>query len=159
DLIYFRTRVGFLHLAVPSIGYSEFISIQKIANSEEMRPWQLQRNHYDRPIPRRIVEEAGVASELFGQRKKLAARSVRVCNPAAVKEPDLQKVMAPNSYRHFWQWSRQVRLYSSAFDLWTFALMHKLYRFNFRVIRSKKVRAVAQCLRIALPTRSWIPIR
>ena len=69
DMIYFRTRVGFLHFAVPSIGYSEFTSIQKIANSEEMRPWRLQRNEYDRPIPRRIIEEAGVASELFGQRK------------------------------------------------------------------------------------------
>src|SRR5262249_8255025 len=33
DLIYFRTRVGFLHLAVPSIGYSEFTSVQKITNS------------------------------------------------------------------------------------------------------------------------------
>ena len=159
DLIYFRTRVGFLHLAVPSIGYSEFTSIQKIANSEEMRPWQLQRNHYDRPIPRRIVEEAGVPSELFGQRKKLAARSLRFCNPAAVREPDLQKVMAPKSYRHFSQWTRQVRLYSSAFDRWTFALMYKLYWFNARVIRSRKVRAVAQCLRIAVPTGSWIPIR
>jgi hypothetical protein len=159
DMIYFRTRVGFQHLAVPSIGYSEFTSIQKIANSEEMRPWRLQRNDYDRPIPRRIVEEAGVPSELFGQRKKFAARSLRLCNPASIEEPDLQEVMTPNSYWHFSQWTRQIRLYSSEFDRWTFALMHKLYWFNTRVIRSRKVRAAAQCLRIALPTRSWIPIR
>src|SRR5262249_44753521 len=81
ELIYFRTRVGFLHLAVPSIGYSEFTSLQKITNSEEMHPWRLQRNEYDRPIPRRILEEAGVPSELFGQRKKLQARSLRWPGP------------------------------------------------------------------------------
>ena len=159
DMIYFRTRVGFLHLAVPSIGYSEFTSLQMIANSEEMRPWRLQRNDYDRPIPRRIVEEAGVPSELFGQRKKVAARSLRLCNPVSIEEPDLQEVMTPNSYRHFLQWTRQIKLYSSKLDRWTFALMHKLYWFNARVIGSKKVRATAQCLRIPVPTRSWIPIR
>jgi hypothetical protein len=159
DLIYFRTRVGLLHFRVPSIGYSEFTSTQRIANSQEMRPWQLRRNHYDRPIPRRIVEEAGVPSELFGQRKKIAARVLRFCNPAGVREPDLQKVMAPKSYRHFSQWTSQVKLYSSEFDRWTFTVVHKLYRINARIIRSRKIRTIAQCLRIAVPTRSWIPIR
>jgi hypothetical protein len=159
DMIYFRTRVGFLHFAVPSIGYSEFTSIQKIANSEEMHPWRLQRIEYDRPIPRRIIEEAGVRSELFGQTKKLAARSLRSSSAAVIEEPDLKAVMAPNSYRHFSQWTRQTRLYSSEFDRWIFALMHKLYWLNARVIRSRKVRTAARYLRIAVPTRSWIPVR
>ena len=159
DLIYFRTRLGFLHLAVPSIGYREFASILKITNSEEMRPWQLQRDDYDRPIPRRIVEDAGVPSEMFGQRKKFAARPLRFCNPAAVEEPDLQKVMAPNSYRHFLQWTKPIRLYSSVFDRWAFGTMHKLYLFNAHVIRSRKVKAALQWLGITVPTRPWIPIR
>ena len=34
-----------------------------------MRPWTLGRAYYDRPIPRRIAEEAGVPREGFGQRK------------------------------------------------------------------------------------------
>jgi hypothetical protein len=33
-----------------------------------MRPWRLE-NSYDRPIPRRIAEEAGVPRDLFGQIK------------------------------------------------------------------------------------------
>jgi hypothetical protein len=33
-----------------------------------MDPWRL-RNAYDRPIPRRIAEEAGVPREIFGQSK------------------------------------------------------------------------------------------
>ena len=50
-------------------------------------------------------------------------------------------------------------MYSNEFDRWTFALMHKLYWFNDRVIRSRKVRVAAKYLRVAVPTRSWIPIR
>jgi hypothetical protein len=33
-----------------------------------MKKWQL-NNNYDRPIPRRIIEEAGVPRELFGLNK------------------------------------------------------------------------------------------
>jgi hypothetical protein len=159
DMIYFRTRVGFLHLPVPSIGYSEFISIKKIANSREMCPWRLQRSEYDRPIPRRIAEEVGVPSELFGQRKKIVVRSLRSSGAVVIGEPDLNAVMAPNSYRNFSQWTEQTSLFSNAFDRWSFALLHKLYWFNVRVIRSRKVRTAAKHLRIAVPTRSWIPAR
>ncbi len=159
DIFYFRTRVGFMHLAVPSIGYSEFTSILKIANSVEMRPWRLPRNKYNRPIPRRIVEEAGVPRELFGQRKKWTSRSLRFCNPNRVDEPELQEVMAPTSYTHFSQWTKRIRLYSSKFDRWIFALMYKLYWLNIRIIRSNKVRVAAQRLRIAMPTKPWIPMR
>ena len=39
--------------------------------SNEMDPYRIGGN-YDRPVPRRIVEEAGVARLLFGQTKKAA---------------------------------------------------------------------------------------
>jgi hypothetical protein len=67
--------------------------------------------------------------------------------------------MAPNSYRNFSQWTEQTSLFSNALDRWSFALLHKLYWFNVRVIRSRKVRTAAKHLRIAVPTRSWIPAR
>jgi hypothetical protein len=38
-------------------------------------------------------------------------------------------------------------------------LMHIVYCFNARVIRSKKVRTVAQHLGIGLPAAPWLPIR
>jgi hypothetical protein len=49
-------------------------SISKISDSPEMEPWRL-HNSYDRPIPRRIAEAAGVDRGLFGVRKKMVSTS------------------------------------------------------------------------------------
>lgn len=158
-MLYFRTRVGFLHLAVPSIGYSEYASLLRIANSEEMRPYSLHRAEYDRPIPRRILEEAGVARELFAQSKKFAARSLKYSSPTVVVEPELRPVMAATSYMHFCAWAEPIKLFSSRLDRLIFTLMHKLYWLNIRFIRSKKVRAVAGHLGLGLPAAPWLPAR
>ena len=64
----FRYRVGFIHVPLPFCGCTRLPSINRISNSDEMAPWTL-CNGYDRPIPRRIVEEKGVTRELFGQEK------------------------------------------------------------------------------------------
>ena len=159
DMLYFRIRVGFLHLAVPSIGYSQYASLQTISNSEEMRSWSLNRGEYDRPIPRRIVEDAGVARELFGQSKRVAARSLKYCNPVSILEPDLRHVMAATSYLNFCKYAEQRKLYSTRLERLIFTLLHALYRFNARMIRSKKLRAVTQHVGIVLPAAPWIPIR
>jgi hypothetical protein len=159
DMLYFRTRVGFLHLAVPSIGYSEYASLLRIANSEEMRPYSLHRAEYDRPIPRRILEEAGVARELFAQSKKFAARSLKYSSPTVVVEPELRPVMAATSYMHFCAWAEPIKLFSSRLDRLIFTLMHKLYWLNIRFIRSKKVRTVAGHLGLGLPAAPWLPAR
>ena len=42
--------------------------------SVEMAPWRLGTS-YDRPIPRRIAEAAGVPRQAFGQRKKAVVRA------------------------------------------------------------------------------------
>jgi hypothetical protein len=67
----FRLRVGWIHLPVPFLGCTSLPSIHKISNSREMQPWSL-GNDYDRPIPRRLVEEAGVQRRQFGIKKKAA---------------------------------------------------------------------------------------
>lgn len=64
----FRLRVGYLGLPVPCIGARHDQRIQQISVSEEMKPWSI-GGEYDRPIPRRIGEEAGVPREWFGQVK------------------------------------------------------------------------------------------
>ena len=69
SLAEFRLRVGFIHLPLPFIGATSNPSIHGIANSDEMSPWCI-NNDYDRSIPRRIVEEAGVDRSSFGQIKK-----------------------------------------------------------------------------------------
>ncbi len=71
SLTEYRLRVGFYHLPVPFIGADSHPSVHAISTSKEMETWSL-NNQYDRPIARRIVEEAGVPRFMFGQRKRAA---------------------------------------------------------------------------------------
>jgi hypothetical protein len=64
----FRMRVGFLTLPVPFIGARHHLRIWEITTSPEMEPWSV-GGRYDRPVPRRIAEEAGVPREWFGREK------------------------------------------------------------------------------------------
>lgn len=68
SLYEFRLRVGFIYIPVPIFGCTNHEAIHNISNSEEMQKWSL-GNDYDRPIPRRIVEEKGVRRDLFGIKK------------------------------------------------------------------------------------------
>jgi hypothetical protein len=63
-----RLVVGFIQLPLPYIGARRKEDIANITESSEMDPWRL-GNDYDRPIPRRIAEEAGIPRRLFGQSK------------------------------------------------------------------------------------------
>lgn len=63
-----RLVVGFIHLPFPYIGARRKEDIVEITESAEMEPWRL-GNAYDRPIARRLAEEAGVPRPLFGQFK------------------------------------------------------------------------------------------
>lgn len=74
DLEEFRLRVGFIHVAVPFFGCLEHRSIATISKSAEMVKWSV-GGDYDRPICRRIAEEAGVVRSSFGQKKRVMSRS------------------------------------------------------------------------------------
>lgn len=63
-----RLETGFIDLPLFYIGARARRSIANIAASDQMQRWRLGTN-YDRPIARRIAEEAGVPREIFGQRK------------------------------------------------------------------------------------------
>jgi hypothetical protein len=65
----FRLFQGVFHCPVPFWGMRAYRKLQDISFTEEMGPWTLNTD-YDRPIPRRISEEAGVPREAFGIRKK-----------------------------------------------------------------------------------------
>ncbi|WP_141437049.1 hypothetical protein [Blastococcus aggregatus] len=64
----FRLAAGYLMVAPAYLSTMHLADVVAISNSPEMAPWTL-HNDYDRPIPRRVVEEAGVPRELFGQHK------------------------------------------------------------------------------------------
>lgn len=69
SLLEFRLRAGFVHIPVPLLGARQGRDILAISHSEEMVPWDVGGN-YNRPVPRRIVEEAGVPRGEFAVEKK-----------------------------------------------------------------------------------------
>jgi hypothetical protein len=70
----YRLRVGYIHMAPCAIGEEHRRRIEAISRSQSMQPWSL-RNFYDRPIPRRILEDAGVPRSLFGKAKKATSHA------------------------------------------------------------------------------------
>lgn len=68
----FRLRTGTLIFDVPGIGAIHSTAIHALSSSPEMRPWSI-GGTYDRPIPRRIAEEAGLPRNAFGQEKMYGA--------------------------------------------------------------------------------------
>lgn len=65
----FRLRNNFILLPVPFIGVRNQPDIHSISHAPDMQPFRV-GGIYDRPICRRIAEEAGVQRKLFGQSKK-----------------------------------------------------------------------------------------
>ena len=72
SLTEFRLRLGFAHVPAPIFGALFPRSIIEISNSVEMRPYSV-GGSYDRPIPRRILEDAGVRRGSFGCAKAATA--------------------------------------------------------------------------------------
>lgn len=65
----FRLRTGFIHVPVPLLTFTRHGDVQRISRSVEMRPWRV-GGDYDRPIPRRLVEEAGVPRRSYAKEKR-----------------------------------------------------------------------------------------
>lgn len=65
-----RLRTGFLHFAPATIAAVRHAPrIHRWNDDPELRPWSI-GGDYDKPIARRIAEDAGVPRALFGQEKK-----------------------------------------------------------------------------------------
>jgi hypothetical protein len=65
-----RLRTGFLHFAPATIAAVRHAPrIHRWNDGPELRPWSI-GGDYDKPIARRIAEDAGVPRALFGQTKK-----------------------------------------------------------------------------------------
>jgi hypothetical protein len=82
SLLEIRLRVGAQVLPAPFIGASDGMAVLHISNSVEMKPWCV-GGLYDRPIPRRIIEEAGIPRAWFGQEKHRTARDLPFVEVAA----------------------------------------------------------------------------
>jgi len=86
SLTEYRLWTGFIHCPVPYMGGRQAPDINAITLSDEMVPWDIGGN-YNRPIPRRIAEEAGISRVAFGIRKRgtsvwLAERAIFQNSPS-----------------------------------------------------------------------------
>lgn len=72
SLTEYRLWKSFIHCPITFWGVQQIRSINRISNSEEMKPWDIPGD-YSRPIPRRIAESMGVPREVFGITKKASA--------------------------------------------------------------------------------------
>jgi hypothetical protein len=102
SLTEYRLRAGFFQMAVGYMGLRHIDDMARIAQSPEMAPWDL-HNDYNKPIPRRIVETAGVPREAFGMEKKAASV---VFNTA-------RNMLSPSTQADFAKW-----LSDHAADFW-----------------------------------------
>jgi hypothetical protein len=76
-----RLKAGFVNAPIPFLGARRISQILAISNSPEMTPWSI-GGDYDRPIPRRICEEAGLPRSAFGQRKfKITSHKAQLSDP------------------------------------------------------------------------------
>lgn len=92
-----RLKAGFIQAAIPVIGSRNRNAILGITESPEMQPWRL-NTRYDRPIPRRIAEEAGVPREMFGQIK--LASIVHLPTPNVPVTPALRDEFFQHLIKH-----------------------------------------------------------
>jgi len=90
-------------IMIPSIGADHASQIYDISLSEEMSPWRLGVK-YDRPICRRIVEEAGVPREMFGQKKVGAGYCFHYDTLKTIG-----RKMSPQSYQSLLNFSKELK--------------------------------------------------
>jgi hypothetical protein len=145
----FRLRVGFIHFPLPTVGYIRHPSIYAISNSSELSPWALGTD-YDRPIPRRLVEEAGVPRAAFGRTKKA------VTQPLWLTE-SLNEVFSPPSYRDFTAFISAIPMFDGFIERLAFRVMRVLYETNLRI--SWRLQALGKRLGFSVSDRLVIPER
>ena len=87
----FRLDRGYIDLHLPYTGGVYAPQLLKIGRSAEMRPYRV-GGDYDRPIPRRIVESAGIPRHEFGRHKMGGAEAGhKLCTFSDVAEADFRQ--------------------------------------------------------------------
>jgi len=155
SIVEIRLRTGFIHFPVGFVGATRAASIAAIARSPAMAAWCVGPQGYVRPIPRRIVEEAGVDRTAFGWEKKAVA------TPALSTfddEPDLAAYLSSHAHDHFAAYlaANPVTLRMRQ-RIWR-AGMRGLARVNHRLLLSGRVLVVLDRLGVR-GSRRWLVSR
>ncbi|MEX1027847.1 MAG: hypothetical protein WD049_07545 [Candidatus Paceibacterota bacterium] len=97
SLTEYRLWAGFIHCPVPTIASRQTEDLYRMIASPEMLPWRSQAA-YNKPFSRRVLQDAGVPSHMFGVQKKAAS----------VLFFDQSSFLSPAAAEDFRQWRRQV---------------------------------------------------
>jgi len=95
----YRLQKGFARVAIPYLGTTFTDYIYRLNFLKEMKPYRL-NNEYDRPIPRRFAEDAGVPRECFAQVK-------RATNPNLI---GFQKYKLQGMRKHIAQYKEVIEI-------------------------------------------------
>ena len=102
-----RLLRGVFHCSVPYWGIRCQADIRAISNAPEMAPWTLGTD-YDRPIPRRIIESAGIARGAFAHRKSATSHEPGLYWPLSPSAQEsfrrflhLKSIQSPNPWKLF----------------------------------------------------------
>jgi hypothetical protein len=113
-----RLRAGFAMMSVPYLVSQDPRPLRRISLSPEMRPWSV-GGSYDRPIPRRIVEEAGIPRDWFGRNKANAAHApFRRMRDERPSQRELRRFAADVPRDRARAWKHRVLRRASAVDAW-----------------------------------------
>lgn len=121
-----------LIIPLPLFGATSWPDISQISRSESMRPWSI-RQSYDRPIPRRIAEDAGIARNEYGLEKHGAGvsfhfdsfgRMLKKMSPTSLK--DLKKYKLEGHYSKIAFLYQAVRFYRAELPIYANYLLSRL---------------------------------
>lgn len=139
----FYARAPAIDLSVPVIGARRYADIGNISRSAEQRPWSI-GGDYDRPIPRRLLEEAGIPRGAFATRKRRITPDYDTITRRAI---DLDRFLSPASRAAFEQWFAREQ----PIDRFQ-ALRHRLVSNSVgRILWSGKLSRALKRLRISWP--------
>ena len=87
----FRLRLDMIDLPIPLFGMTEIVSTVAISRSRAMKPWSV-GGYYDKPIPRRLIEEAGFARGSFASSKRAATALIHSQGGALMAPASVESV-------------------------------------------------------------------
>jgi hypothetical protein len=126
----YRLHKGIIHCPFAFTGKIYAKEIENITFSEEMNPWKLKRKNYNRPIPRRILEEQGVERNSFGITKAIIGPWVVFWPTDKDKKSDLKKYLKMNNYHIPLTWGKYQPLIDR-FKIQFHAFSKRLFGLSF----------------------------
>jgi hypothetical protein len=127
-----RLELGVFNCSPVFWGCQKESEIYALSRRAEMLPWTLGTN-YDRPIPRRLIEEAGVTRGSFGTRKRLTSFSRLYGRPLSANlREDFTEFMERRNERVISQILEALSLVLRGIDFLVLKKLPNVVRFSCR---------------------------